>query len=424
MRFVSYIIEFVKRGVILLYGVIAGKHTYLPGLELLPLIEADSVNFYADTPNTIIRFKSKDQTGYFRECRRHLQSKEFLRELFDDYCQYVYVNSNSKACSVLLNAFIDTSYKWKRFYKMGEGTARFSRITKYRRTGDYHILGFNDGLPEWFYNQLLQLVQFAWGPIMEYRYCWCLQEGRYQTFNSSKSYVTKLVADCYGVGDLIPRTYYAKLKFDGKIRVGVVVEPASGDDPVLLANKLAREEIHPFLQRNLISLWIIDQICYQKDHRPGNYFIGKNGDLQYSLISAFDNDCPTTLFPIGSISFTTYTGILPMVNRAGKSRIPYISRGLYEDVKRMDGKKLREIISGYCSSFEVFMLERRANVMRSVLAKNLSSGHLSLLSDSDWSVETMQDEMQVSTDTYFSFFVKHYVDWDIDSSFEKGRKWQ
>ena len=416
MRFVAFILESTKRIVLFLYGAFSGEKTYIPDINKLPQIEAVTVKFYANTPNTIIQFDSKDQTGYFRECRRHLKPRSFLRELFYDYCKYVYVNSHSRACLTILEAFIETPSKWKLFYKMGEGTARFSRITKFRNTGDYHLIGFEDGLPEWFYNQLLKLVQFAWGPIMEHRYCWCLHEGCPQTFNSSKSYVSKLIADFFGESCLIPQTYYAKLLFDGKIRVGVVVEPAYGEDPSILTHKLSIEEVSPILQKNLISLWIIDQICYQKDHRPGNYFIGKNQDSHYSFVSAFDNDCPTTLFPTKSISFSTYIGVPPMFERNGDIRIPYISRRLYEAFKEMDNRNLRERILNYCSRLEASMLMHRTRKIRCNLLRNVSLGHLSILIDEDWSTKTMRDEMRVSSDTYFSYFVRHYVDWELGFS--------
>lgn len=410
MVFVSYIIEVLKRGIISFYGAYAGGQSFLPRIDSLPSIVADTIKFYANTPNTIIRFETKTSIGYFRECRNHLNPKEYLRELFNDYCCYVYVTPHSQECRRILFSFLDSDLNWKRFYKMGEGTAKFSKITRFRKTGDYHLLGFPDGLPEWFYEQLLQLVQFAWGPVMEHRYCHNLKPGCYQTFNSSKSIVSKFIADYLGVGELIPRTYYAKLEFDGRERVGVVVESANGEDPGLFNRKLALKEISPYLQKNLVSLWIVDMVCYQKDHRPGNYFIGEDKNRRYCSVSAFDNDCPTTLFPTTSISFSTYVGIEPLFNPRGFSRIPYISESLYRGFEEKNFKDLKKDISVYCSKLESFMLYHRTVILKKNLYKSVLSGNLVLLSDTDWSLDTIRAELRIPEDTYFSYFVRHYAD--------------
>lgn len=415
MQALAYFIETSKRIIISLYGAMSGRRSFLPDINQLPLIKADSVKFYADTPNTIIRFTSGEGEGYFRECRKHSLPKQFLKELFGDYCQYVFVNENSEECLMILNGFLDDTRGWKLFYKMGEGTARFSRITRFRKTKDYHIIGFREGLPSWFYGQLLQLVQFSWGPIMEHRYCRGLDKGSYQTFNSSKSIVSKLIADYFSVGDLVPRTYYAKLVFDGRQRVGVVVEPAAGIDPELLERKLTVQEVSPVLQKNLLSLWVIDMVCYQKDHRPGNYFIGKCGDSSYSRISAFDNDCPMTLFPSSSISFTTYVGIKPLFDKKEVSRVPFFSRRLYDAFAGINIRELQKRLTGFCSEMEITKLCERAFALKRKLERNVTAKQLTLLSDDEWSTDTMREELRVSSGTYFSFFLRKYVNLKGDS---------
>lgn len=411
MQTVSRLVETFKKIVLSLYGTMAGRKSFLPDIDTLPIIRADSVKFYADTPNTIIRFDSEQGEGFFRECRKHSFPQLFLKELFDDYCQYVFVNENSEECLKILKNFLDKTHGWRLFYKMGEGTARFSRITRFRRSKDYHLIGFRDGLPSWFYDQLLQLVQFAWGPIMEHRYCHTLEEGSYQTFNSSKSIVSKLVADYFSIGELIPRTYYARLEFAGKQRVGVVVESAAGVDPCLFERKLAPQEIAPPLQKSLLSLWVLDQVCYQKDHRPGNYFVGRS-DSCFSSVSAFDNDCPTTLFPTSSIVFTTYTGIKPMFDKNGNCRIPYLSKRLFKAFEKLKIEDLKNMVTDVCSEMEATMLCRRAFSLRNKLIKNVANEKLKLLSDEEWSVDTMQEELCLSSNTYFSFFIRKYVDWN------------
>ena len=214
------------------------------------------------------------------------------------------------------------------------------------------------------------------------------------------------------IGDLVPRTYYAKLEFDGKQRVGVVVESALGENPDLLGSKICIKDIDPLLQKNLLSLWVIDQICYQKDHRPGNYFIGKNESCRYSFVSAFDNDCPTTLFPTSSIMFSTYTGIAPMYDKNGICRIPFLSTFLANAVVSLDEVSLKNKVSNYCSKLEASMLIHRVKALKNHISKNLVSGQLTLLSDDEWNEDTMKYELRKPDVTYFSYFVRRYVEDD------------
>lgn len=63
-----------------------------------------------------------------------------------------------------------------------------------------------------------------------------------------------------------------------KNKVGTFMLEAKGISPVSLTKK-QRKKVAPSFQRNCSDLNILDAICYEKDHRPGNYnvLIDKDG---------------------------------------------------------------------------------------------------------------------------------------------------
>lgn len=186
---------------------------------------------------------------------------------------------------------------------MGAGTASYTRITKFRKTHDASVIGIQKPYPEWFENQLLMLVQFAWGALEEYKYNAFLDYRMYHTYNSNRTYCTKLVADLIGATELVPPTQYARMILDGVEKYGVVVGVAAGCSPEEAVKQHGMNKVSGEFQRQSLILNVLDVICYQKDHRPGNYFVTVKDNTAVD-ISAFDNDCPTTFMCSANVGYS------------------------------------------------------------------------------------------------------------------------
>ena len=88
------------------------------------------------------------------------------------------------------------------------------------------------------------LVQFAWGALEEYKYNAFLDYRMYHTYNSNRTYCTKLVADLIGATELVPPTQYARMILDGVEKYGVVVGVAAGCSP---EEAVKQHGMHTFL---------------------------------------------------------------------------------------------------------------------------------------------------------------------------------
>jgi hypothetical protein len=154
----------------------------------------------------------------------------------------------------------------------------------------------------------------------------------------------------------------------------------------------------------------LDAICYQKDHRPGNYFVNSDENGQYKDICAFDNDCPTTLFPSPNPSFTTYVGV-PGVIKNGYIQQPFISERLRNSIQHIDTDTLYTELCRYCSRIEAKMIIVRLSKMKKSINDTVQKGLLRVLKDSEWTANTMRTEIMQypNGETYFSYFAKKHI---------------
>ena len=328
------------------------------------------VVFFANTPNTIIYYNNGTDSGFFRECRLHENKHLYLQHLLEDYCKYVFANNHSEECFDILQHELSDSKNFRMFFTMGAGTASYTRISKFRKSLNGKYIGLSGRYPKWFSEQLLNLVQFVWGPLDEYRYS--PGRGMYQTHNSCSTITTKMVADYLGISSLIPETKYIKLTFDGKTRVGVSVAAADGQSPDSF-DTFEEKQFTASFQNNLLNLHILDTICYQKDHRPGNYFVSLNEYNELVGINAFDNDCPTTFLSTGNVRFRSYCNCKPLINDSNEFAYPYISEEIYSRIMEIEEDEfesvLRKELSNVKAHFTIMRFKKIKIALKAAASK-------------------------------------------------------
>ena len=358
----------------------------------------DDVRYFASTPNTIIYFNKDGHEGFFRECRKHTPKREYLNQLLDEYCEYVFVNEYSEKCRQILEKKLADKESFKKFFDMGAGTASYTRITKFRKTHDASIIGIQKPYPKWFENQLLMLVQYAWGALEEYKYNAFLDNGMYHTYNSNRTYGTKLVADMVGASELVPASQYVRMILDGVEKYGIVVGVA--------VRQYGLNKISPEFQRQSLILNVLDAICYQKDHRPGNYFVTVKEGTAVG-ISAFDNDCPTTFMCSANIGFYTYSGCSPIVNSKGMINRPYLDKETTEALCSLDKTTIKQHLEGAISKTELIYLIKRVEKLKHAIQQSYDKGTLKLLDRMEWNFETINEELNGNFgETYMKLFIK------------------
>ena len=397
-------IERLRKIIIYLNALFFSKKYSIPLPQKDIICQAKDVKFYADTPNTIIYYDVIDEKGFFRECKQHLNPREFTWQLIEEYCKYVYQGDNNTKCALLLKEKLSKNGNLKKFFHMGAGTSSFSKINKFRHTLDAKWIGINKPYPKWFEDQLLHLVQYAWGALDEYKYCQGYSSGQFHMYNFNRTMVSKAIVDLLGTPSIIPECQCVKLVLDGEERIGVAVGVAPGISPA----ETTITCITPEFQRQSLILNIADVLCYQKDHRPGNYFVTIEDDCVNGLC-AFDNDCPTTLFNTSCIAFETYSGCSPIINKNGFINRPFLDKSSTELLLALSKKQLFISISEYTSKIEREFIWKRVAKLKKAIRESIDAGILSLLEKTEWTNETISEELSGKYGvTYAKLFVERY----------------
>ena len=229
---------------------------------------------------------------------------------------------------------------------------------------------------------------------------------QYHTYNSNRTITTKRIVNLLGEPGIIPESKYIRLILDGDERIGVTVAVAEGQAP-----KVGEYDgITPEFQRQSLILNIADVICYQKDHRPGNYFVTTEGRMATGLC-AFDNDCPTTLFNTPDISFTTYAGCSSILNENGLINRPYLDKESTDRLMSLSKVEVLMTISDSTSRAEREMLWKRIRRLQKAISRSVEYGSLVLLDKCDWSYEVLQKELSGDYGmTYAKLFFDRFVD--------------
>lgn len=229
-----------------------------------------------------------------------------------------------------------------------------------------------------------------------------------QMDNARRIMSTEAIANILGLSYMIPHSKFVRLKIeDLPVQFGTLMETSDGIYPLKLGEKL-KNSIAPAIQCHLLNLNILDAICYEKDHRPGNYNIILNNYGKAESISAFDNDCQWTFFPAFNYNFSSYLGSSSLVKKGHFNR-PYLDKNLYENMQQMTKVLMTEALSPYLNTLQIAACWYRFRKVRQAINRSFASKRLRLLEVGEWDVNTMKVELSGKYgDTYLSILYNWY----------------
>ena len=212
------------------------------------------------------------------------------------------------------------------------------------------------------------------------------------TYNANRIMATEKMAELLGLYNMVPHSRFVYMKIEGvPSQFGILMEFAQGIYPLRLGEGL-KDVITPLLQRSLNNLNVIDMICNDKDHRPGNYFLVLNEKGLAVDICAFDNDSPWCFFPFFSLKFSSYLGSSSLVKR-NKYMRPFIDIKVLEKIQCITRKKIIVLLSPFMNRLQVLACWFRIKGLRRFINKSVKNGDLKPLREGEWSEKTMQYEL-------------------------------
>ncbi len=365
-----------------------------------------NVSYFPLSFNTILIVKEKGQIFYFRECRKHTDFKTFIDELFDEF--YVIANKGYSNDNFLQAVPFRTSYTNKEISSFKKELEKCKKERFYKRILDIDYYLKKEGFALWqnkidlsndtldrldlYKVSLINKALFAYflsfinSAIISYKFHSFVGHEEYETFNASRSIASYIVAKALGLERLITPSYLVKLSIDGQVKIGVLCNKADG-----VRALDAEFEITPSLQKELNNLQLLDVICSQYDHFSNNYNI-TNGGTDYAGVCAFDNDMNKTFLPFPVISFKPYYNGSPYIKHGYINR-PYMDKNTVESVFNININHLKKELVPYLTKLQLWSLEWRIRMIRKAISNSIKKNSLCLLGDSDWSTNTIEEEL-------------------------------
>lgn len=353
-----------------------------------------------NTTFNVCKLNIQNKEYYFRECKKHVKFEEYLRNLINEYVDSLEDNNPLKLEFLKVRNTLMKPDVVRKLFRMGIVNDRSSKISYFFKSNDISIWGIQE-LENIELNELKDLFQYLWGEIYSYRLNAGLKKGLYQSFNASKSLATKKIADLLGIGYLIPEIELVKLVFpDGNEKIGTLMSAVNGIAPkkMLYAEK---QKITPKFQRDCNSLNVLDAICHERDHRPGNYFVRLNSNGEVDSLEAFDNDAPMTFSLTGNINLVTYWGSSPLLLSDGALNLVHVDKKLAQKILKLKDEEIVNSLKLILSKIQVWFVCKRMHKMQKAIKHTMQKSADFFISDTEWNEKTIKEEL--SSDTINSY---------------------
>ncbi len=325
-------------------------------------IDITDVSINTSTNNTLVAYYNNTKL-FIRPIMVHKSYREQLVEGAKYY--YYFCNSEDDFSLCVLNrAISDIKTHYKTIIKLPDIWKKYDAELRSHVFSDYDIVGFpslKGYLDEYHFYTFLKFIR---GVVYSYLVNKNVHKGRYESFNSNLQIATCRMADLLQLKRLIPDTCLMRVKYNDFVFEATVMKESKGVRPSLfpLENRLNVKQ--QFIE-DISSLEILDSICYQLDHRLSNYNVYVDEHGYFSSVSAFDNDCPMTFFPVLSVPQKVYLNkkYKPVVYK-GRFNRPYIENALKEQIESITFSELFHQLIDYLNVFQIIAVYRRIKILK------------------------------------------------------------
>ena len=360
--------------------VVGLKHKIVEGMARLGVISKNSDVFNFDiyndkheqmrikrasldisTTNNLIELWSGNKKFYLRLCDRHVDERKLIELLV---YKYEYLSGQSLQGKIKEEIL----ERPKRFMQMGYIDDFDSLVYLFFKHKDPTIIGLK--IEKTRFYELKDFIYFAWSEIAAYKRN--ILSGKWQTFNYNRCRCQELLYTRLGIGDFICSTYPVIVRIGEYICYGYLMDEAGGINSMYFDSSRNYNCNTEELKKVLNTLNIMDVICYERDHRPGNYNIITN-NREYVSIQAFDNDSDLCFLPSISVS-KEFVGASSLIDKDG-----YIARRqLDEDfLSRLVGvpdSDIVEVSAPFLNRIQLKCLMIRLHKVQTAVRRTLERG--------------------------------------------------
>ena len=367
-------------------------------------------------------YKLPDNAGFFRECEKHTEEKEyifsmikdyydFLRTTFDDDSNIIYEDESN-----VLNCLHDQK-NYELFVSMGSIFPNSGSACRNFIDGivSAQAVGLNAQTKE-AEERLRLFVKYAGGKIYTYKLNNRLPINSYHGFYSSRQFAYQKMAELMGFSEWVPNSEYAFLCIDNKNMFGTVMDTAKGVPAKYLTFEQRKNMITPKFQKAMLDLNILDVLCYMRDHSPYNYNVVVSND-KLDSISVYDNDEPEAFSYKTNTDFETWLGCSPLINKKGLINRPCLSEDSVNLLMKIKYADIKRELTSYLSNIKCLAIYIRLRRLRKAIRKTVKVYDNFLIGENEWGNDLIQRELSgVYGKTYLGSFLTECYEMQPDES--------
>ena len=270
-----------------------------------------------------------------------------------------------------------------KFANMGYMDDFDSPVYNFFKTGDYERLGITlNGDDDYLKSEQFKgFVHYVWSELASNRRN--ASGGEWQCFNLNRCRSQELIYSLLGVGRLICKTVPAKVKIGAHLCYGYLMKEAKGLNPVSSGNLNKYDINTDSLKKDLNILNILDVLCYERDHRPGNYNVVVNEENEVVSLQAFDNDSDFAFFPTSTIK-KSFVGSSPLIGGAGIIARDVLDSEFLHGFLSLTNGQIRSTLSPYLNKLQIYYLKIRLAKLQKAIRRTLEIGNAGIYTGKDY----------------------------------------
>ena len=218
-----------------------------------------------------------------------------------------------------------------------------------------------------------------------------MQGGYFKAFTPElgKKLAYEALAKQLGIERLVPHTKLCFAVIDGLLIKGSIQEKSKGKDVWEVPKKIRKKSITPEFQRDINILRLFDVICHERDHSLNNYFAVSDSHNRYVTVSAFDNGGIGSFNLHTDISFSTYYGCTPLIDKKGIFTSPYVDKEFTDQILELPIRKIFKNLYPYIGIPVIITTIIRLQKVRYCI----KHCKFKLVESSSWNERTIEDEL-------------------------------
>lgn len=367
------------------------------------IVNSDQLKIHVST-NVTFRIVQDKMTLYLRECKIQNGAQEYVKELIKTYFTIMYTRNDADKIQNIILEDLKQKANFTRFMKLEYVYNSHIKEMRSLSFNHYELVGLPSlSLLQW--NGIVPFLKYCKGGIINYLNNRYLAKNSFQNYNFNRQKSTRVLAELLNIEFLVPDIEICKLKVDDATELLCSVMPEVGHaSPCNIAVSDRAHYSYEFV-RQLSILELFDALCYQLDHRLGNYNIFYGNSGQIDGVSAFDNDAPLTFIPFWRLPSKTYCGCSSVLRRLNTYNRPYVDWDFYENLKKMNYSLIYNSLKDYLTSAQIHGLWRRICALRRAIRTSIERRECILLSNEKWNTFDPDKELSGAYGmTYFKYY--------------------